>query len=77
MKQEAQSCIKFLGNGKPPKLDNIQVEVGKTDDPTKSLLVACNKTLHENKAEISARIGLIPKTKKDMLVSAEVSHCHF
>ena len=63
-KEELRDCIKTFANGKTPGLDNIPVEVWKTEALLDPLLEVCNKTMHQDKADIWVKSGLVPLPKK-------------
>ena len=63
-KEELRDCIKTFANGKTPGLDNIPVEVWKTEALLDPLLEVCNKTMHTDKADIWVKSGLVPLPKK-------------
>ena len=63
-KEELLTCIKSFKNGKAAGLDDIPVEVWKTEALTEPLLNVCNKTFHGDKPKIWGKSGLKPLPKK-------------
>ena len=70
-RDELIKCINTFSNNKAPGLDNIPIEVWKTDAITEPLLDVCNKTLNGDKASIWVRSGIVPFPKKGDLGNTE------
>ena len=63
-KEELLKCIKSFKKGKAAGLDDIPVEVWKTEALIEPLLDVCNMTFHGDKPKIWGKSGLKPLPKK-------------
>ena len=62
--EELKKCIRSFKNNKASGLDNIPIEVWKTEALDNQLLEVCNRTLNGDRAEIWVKSKILPLPKK-------------
>ena len=62
--EELKNCIKSFRNNKAAGLDNIPIEVWKSNALNRQLLEVCNRTVNGDRSETWVKSGLVPLPKK-------------
>ena len=62
--EQLRRCVKGFTNNKAPGLDNIPIEVWKSNALNTQLLESCNNTLNGDKRETSVMSRIVPLPKK-------------